>query len=106
VTIAFRDDDVSKLFADSASIGLAVPIVIDGHAGTGYVEENDQVVVTEAGRGEIVAGVTVVTIQTSAFPAGSLKPDKAITVDGNSYTIREKLKTGDAALTKILLGSV
>ncbi len=106
MTITFRDDDLSGIVADSARIGLAVPIVIDGHAGQGYVDENDQVVVSEMNRGEVVGGITTVTIQTSAFPAGSIKPNKPIVVDGVSYTIRERLKTGDAGETKILLGSV
>lgn len=106
MTIAFRDDEVGKITADAGRIGLAVPVVIDDVAGVGYVDENDQILVSEGGRGAVVGAVTTVTVQTSAFPAGSLKEGKSIVVDGSNYTIRQKLKEGDAALTKILIGSV
>jgi pyruvate kinase len=101
VTIAFRDTDVSALFKD-----FGVPITIDGNAGVGLVDENDTIIVSEGGRGAVVGAVTTVTVQTSAFPTGSLKEDKPIVVDGVNYTIRQRLKEGDAALTKILIGSV
>jgi len=106
MTITFRDSDVSAIFADAAKLGLAVSVTIDGHTGVGIVDENDTVVVSDGNRGGVVGGVTTITVQTSAFPSGSLKPDKAITVDGNSYTIRQRLKESDTALTKILIGSV
>jgi hypothetical protein len=99
MTIAFRDGDVAALFAD-----MGVPITIGGTPGLGLVDENDQVVVTNNGRGEVVGGVHTVTIQTSKFPA--VTNGMAIVVDGTNYTVRQKLKEGDAALTKILLGSV
>jgi hypothetical protein len=106
MTITFRDADVSALFADAARMGLAVSVTIDGNTGVGIVDENDQVIVSDGNRGGVVGGVTTVTVQTSAFPADSLVADKAIVVDGVSYTIRQRLKESDAALTKILIGSV
>jgi hypothetical protein len=99
VTIAFRDGDVAALFKD-----MGVPITINGTPGLGLVDENDQIVVTNAGRGEVVGGVHTVTIQTSKFPA--ITNGMPIVVDGVTYSVRQKLKEGDAALTKILLGSV
>ena len=106
MTITFRDADISSIFADAAKLGLAVSITIDGHTGVGIVDENDTVVVGSPDQGGVVSGVTTVTVQTSAFPAGSLKEDKAITVDGANYSIRQRLKESDAGLTKILIGSV
>jgi hypothetical protein len=99
MTIAFRDGDVAALFADTG-----VTININGTPGLGLVDENDQIVVTNAGRGEVVAGVHTVTVQTSKFPP--ITNGQSIVVDGVNYTVRQKLKEGDAALTKILLGSV
>lgn len=106
MTITFRDADISAIFADAAKLGLAASISIDGNAGVGIVDENDTVVVGSSDHGGVVTGVTTVTVQTSAFPAGSLKEDKTIVVDGVTYTIRQRLKESDAGLTKILIGSV
>lgn len=99
MTIAFRDGDVAALFAD-----MGVPITIAGTSGLGLVDENDQIVVSNNGRGEVVGGIHTVTVQTSKFPP--IANGQAIVVDGVTYTVRQKLKEGDAALTKILLGSV
>lgn len=98
MTIAFRDGDVDFLFKD-----MGVPITINGISGLGLVDENDQIVVSDAGRGEVVGGVHTVTVQTSKFPP--ITNGLPIVVDSVSYTVRQKLKEGDAALTKILLGS-
>jgi hypothetical protein len=99
MTIAFRDGDVAALFAD-----MGVPVTIGGTPGLGLVDENDQIVVSNAGRGEVVGGVHTVTVQTSQFPA--ITNGMPIIVDSVTYSVRQKLKEGDAALTKILLGSV
>lgn len=93
------------MFADAAKLGLAVAINIDGHVGVGIVDENDQILVTDGNRGGVVGAITTVTVQTSAFSAASLKEGKLIVVDGVTYTIRQRLKESDAALTKILIGS-
>lgn len=98
MTIAFRDGDVAALFAD-----MGVPVSINGTPGRGLVDENDQIVVTNNGRGEVVGGVHTVTVQTSQFPP--ITNGQAVIVDGVTYSVRQRLKEGDAALTKILLGS-
>jgi hypothetical protein len=103
MTISFRDADVAAIFADAKKMGLAVPVKINNVDGVGFVDENDQIIVSDGQRGEVVGGVHTVTVQTSAFPA--ISQDMPIDVDGVTYTIRQKLKEGDAALTKILLGS-
>lgn len=78
-------------------------IVIGGTPGVGILDENDEVIVQDAQRGGVVMPATTLTVQTSAFP--NLKIDTAVTANGKSYTIREPLKSGDAALTKLLLGT-
>jgi len=105
-TLAFDDSTISKITADSAKIGLALAVVIDGVVGVGYLDENAAVLVADGNRGGVIGPVTTITVQTSAFPTGSLKVDKTITVGGNSYTIRSALPEGDTAFTKLLLGSV
>ena len=97
--MAFRDQDIPFLLLDTG-----VPVVVGGVAGVGLLDENDQVLVSDRNGGEVLVPMTTLTVQSSAFP--SMRIDTAVTVNGTNYTIRERLKTGDAALTKILLGSV
>jgi hypothetical protein len=99
VTIVFRDADVAALLAD-----MGVPIMLDGTPGIGLVDENDQIVVTNNGRGEVISGVHTVTVQTSAFPP--ITNGMPIIVDGVTYSVQKRFKEGDTAFTKILLGSV
>ena len=97
--MAFRDQDIPFLLQDTG-----VPVVIGGVSGVGLLDENDQVLVSDRNGGEVLVPMTTLTVQSSAFP--NVRIDTAVTVNGTNYTIRERLKTGDAALTKILLGSV
>jgi hypothetical protein len=97
--MAFRDQDIPFLLQDTG-----VPVVVGGVSGVGLLDENDQVLVSDRNGGEVLVPMTTLTVQSSAFP--SMRIDTAVTVNGTNYTIRERLKTGDAALTKILLGSV
>ena len=97
--MAFRDQDIPFLLLDTG-----VPVVVGGVSGVGLLDENDQVLVSDRNGGEVLVPMTTLTVQSSAFP--SMRIDTAVTVNGTNYTIRERLKTGDAALTKILLGSV
>ena len=95
---AFRDQDIAALFRD-----FAVPVRIGSTTGLGFLDREDHVLVEDEVRGQVMAPVSVVTVQTSAFP--ELKEDVAINVNGNLYTVRERLRIGDGALTKILLGT-
>ena len=97
--MAFRDQDIPFLLQDTG-----VPVVIGGVSGVGLLDENDQVLVSDRNGGEVLVPMTTLTVQSSAFP--NMRIDTAVTVNGTNYTTRERLKTGDAALTKILLGSV
>ena len=97
--MVFRDQDIPFLLQDTG-----VPVVIGGVSGVGLLDENDQVLVSDRNGGEVLIPMTTLTVQSSAFP--NMRIDTAVTVNGTNYTIRERLKTGDAALTKILLGSV
>ena len=99
MTITFRDGDVATLFKD-----MGVPISINGTSGLGLVDENDQIIVSNNGRGEVVGGVHTVRVQTSAFPA--IQNGMQIIVDAVTYSVRQKLpEPGDSAITKIVLGN-
>jgi hypothetical protein len=106
MTLAFDDSTISKIMADAAKIGLNLAVVIDGVVGVGFLDENAAVLVADGNRGGVIGPVTTITVQTSAFPASSLKVDKAITFAGNPYTIRSALPEGDTGFTRLLLGSV
>jgi hypothetical protein len=100
VTIAFRDGDVAALFAD-----MGVPVTIGGTSGLALITPGDQIIVTSrGGQGEVVGGVTTLTIQTSKFPAIT-NGMAVVTPDGN-FTIRQQLAEPDAAQSKFWLGSV
>jgi hypothetical protein len=100
VSVVYRDADVGALM----SLDFGVPVTIGGTPGRGIVDENDQIVVTNNGRGEVLSGVHSVLVQTSAFP--TLANGTPIIVDGVTYSIRQAQKESDTAFTKILLGSV
>ena len=95
----FGDSDVPALFAD-----MGVPITVGGVAGLGLVDDADQILVQDVNRGQVVVLATTVTVQTSAFPTAKIGDVVAI-VGGASFTIRERLRVGDGALTKLLPGA-
>ena len=103
MTIVFRDGDIDGIFRDLAAKGGAVPISINAVAGVGIVDENDQVVIVNNGRGEVVGGVHTVTVQTSKYPG--IREGMQIIVDGIVASVRQKLREGDSGLTKILIGN-
>jgi hypothetical protein len=100
VSVVYRDADIGPIMA----LDFGVPVTIGGTPGRGIVDENDTVVVTNNGRGEVISGVHTVQVQTSAFP--TLANGTAIIVDGVTYSIARKLTESDTAFTKLVLGSV
>jgi hypothetical protein len=84
-----------------ADMGIAV--TVGGVAGIGLLDEEDQILVQDVNRGEVVATATTLTIQTSAFPSVAI--DAAVVIGTRNFTVRERLREGDGGLTKLLLGS-
>jgi hypothetical protein len=80
-----------------------VPVTIDGTAGIGLMDWNDQLLVGDQDHAQVIVGMPMLTIQTSAFP--NVKEDSAVIVDGKNYTVRERLRYADAGLTKLFLGT-
>lgn len=100
MSVVYRDGDIGPIMA----LDFGVPVTIGGTPGLGIVDENDTIVVTNNGRGEVMTGVHSVLVQTSAFP--SITNGIPIIVDGVTYSVRTKQVEGDTGFTKIALGSV
>jgi hypothetical protein len=98
MTTVWRDADIPTMLQATG----AVPITIDGTQGIGLMDWNDQLLVGDQTEAQVIVGMPMLTVQTSAFP--NVKVDSAVTVDGVNYTVRERLKYGDGGLTKLFLG--
>lgn len=107
--IYFRDSDIPLLINDLAAIsgGAVFDVQIGTVAGVGIVDSEDQVFAdsdTNPDRsGGIVMSITRITVQTSAFP--SLAIDDAVILDGQTYSVRNRARKGDGALTEVYLGT-
>jgi hypothetical protein len=99
VTTVWRDADIPTMIQATGG----VPVTIDGTQGIGLMDWNDQLLVADQDHAQVIVGMPMLTVQTSAFP--NAKVDSAVTVDGKNYTVRERLKYGDAGLTKLFLGT-
>lgn len=95
----FGDSDIPTLFRD-----FGRPVTIGGVAGVGIPDFNDELIETSDGpdRGKVVIKISAITIQTNQFPGCHI--GDAVLFDAIAYTVRERLREGDGALTKILLG--
>lgn len=94
---SFGDADIPALMAD-----MGIPVTVGGVAGVGLLDEGDEILVQDAVRGQVVVLATTVTVQTSAFP--SMKIGDAVVAGSKTFTIRERLRIRDGALTKLLPG--
>lgn len=99
MSTVWRDADIPELIQRTGG----VPVTIDGTTGIGLMDWNDQLLVGDQDHAQVIVGMPMLTIQTSAFP--NVKEDSAVTVDGKSYTVRERLRYGDSGLTKLFLGT-
>jgi hypothetical protein len=97
--IYFGDSDIPALFAD-----FGLPVTIGDVTGVGIADLKDEALETSDGpnRGIVVLPFSKVVVQTNQFP--DCKIGDAVLWQGNSYTVRERLREGDGALTAILLG--
>jgi hypothetical protein len=99
VTTVWRDADIPTMI----QVTGGVPVTIDGVQGIGLMDWNDQLLVGDQQNAQVIVGMPMLTVQTSAFP--NVKVDSAVTVDGTNYTVRERLRYGDSGLTKLFLGT-
>jgi hypothetical protein len=96
----YRDADLPAMLAD-----FGVPVVFDGITDQkGIVDYVDNVTLKENGIAGVVNKAITVMLQTSAFPslASNNAIQKPITVDGVTYTIRDRLQQTDGAMTHLL----
>jgi hypothetical protein len=93
---AFGDSDLPTLLAD-----MSIAITVGGVSGVGLLDEADEVLVQDADRGEVVVLMTTLTVRTSDFPNAAI--DQAVTIGASNFTVRERQRIGDGALTKLLL---
>lgn len=96
--IPFGDSDIPTMFAD-----MGEPLFVNNIAGIGLVDQEDQAFDSDSRKGIVVMAVTTVLVQTSAFPG--IKIDDPVIMDGVNYTIRERLRIHDGAITKLFLGA-
>jgi hypothetical protein len=96
----FRDQDIPLMMSTSE---FARPIRIGTVDGVCIPDLEEQAFQTgDQPNAEVVIPVSSVLVQTSAFPGAQI--DDPIVFDGMSYTVRERLRVKDGALTRILLG--
>jgi hypothetical protein len=98
VSTVWNDTDIPAMLTATG----AVPCTIGGVAGICLFDLNDAIEIQDANRGQVVIGKPMLTVQTSAFP--NLDIGQPVAVDGKTYTVRERLRVGDAGLTKLFLG--
>ena len=95
---AFGDSDLPTLFAD-----MAIAVTVGATSGKGFLDEADEILVQDAGRGEVVVLVTTLTVRTADFP--QLAIDQTVAIGSRNFTVRQRQRMGDGALTKLLLGN-
>jgi hypothetical protein len=96
------DADLPFLIGDT---GIA--ITVGGVDGIGIVTYADEVLVSdpatsESFRGQVVGLVTMITVQTAAFPLAKI--GDPVVIDGQNFTVRERLRESIGGVTKLLIG--
>lgn len=95
MTTFYRDADIPAILAD-----FGVAVVVGAANGKGIVDYVDAVTLKENGIGGVINKAITVMVQTSAFPTA--KVGDAVTVDGTTYTVRERLQLTDGATTHLI----
>jgi|SRR5579872_4438458 len=95
---AFGDSDIPALMAD-----MGIAITVGGVSGIGLLDEADEVLVQDATRGQIVVMMSTLTVRTTDFPNAAI--GQAVQAGATFFTVRERVRMGDGALTKLLLGN-
>ena len=80
---------------------IGTPVSFKGSNFFGLLDVNDDIVVQDSGRGEVIAASIALTVRTLDVPGVAI--DDPITVDGVDYLVRYPLRENDAALVKLLL---
>jgi hypothetical protein len=94
-------DDGSDIMAMLDELGVSVSL--GANETKGLIDYADELVL-ETDVTASVGKMMAVTIKTGSLPG--LAVGMALTVDGVNYKAREVLRTGDGALTRIMLGGL
>lgn len=95
--MSFGDADLAVMLGDAFS----VPVVIGVTTTRGIVGYHDLEVLDEDGGAAVIGRQRAVTLLTSECTP--LTPGSSLTVDGVSYTVREKLAQQDGQSTLVFL---
>lgn len=95
--MSFGDDDLAMMLSDA----FAVAVTFGATTTSGIVGFHDVQQFDEDGSVRVIGRERAVTLTTAE--AASLATGDAITVDGSSYTVREKLAQTDGATTLVFL---
>ena len=104
MTTFFNDQDISGMFAGVGGVAVMFDSVDDQQ---GLVEYVDSVTLKSMGISGVINKAITVMLQTSQFPSlgTSNGVGKPITVDGVTYTVRERIQTTDGAVSHLLCTS-
>ena len=91
----FGDSDLAYMLSGTG----AVTVVFGSYSGPGQQDLFDEVLLKGDQVG-LIGKVTSIVVQTSAFPG--IKVGSSITINGIAYTVRDRLREGDGATTKLL----
>lgn len=95
---AFGDSDIATLLAD-----MAIAVTVGTQSGRGLLDEADEILVQDADRGQVMVLMTTLTVRTTDFPAAAI--DQTVAIGSRNFTVRDRRRIGDGALTKLLLGN-
>lgn len=100
----FGESDIPFMLA-----GVGVPMTAGGVNGYGILDLNDEIVVDDTGRGQVIMTAITLVVQTSLFPHSAIATDATITAKDpmtgtvKSFVVIKPLGSGDGALSKLLL---
>jgi hypothetical protein len=92
--MAFGDSDIAVMFAD-----MGQDCTVGGTSTKCYLDETDEILLKEDQSGVMGAHI-VVTVPTADASNGT--PGASVVVGSTTYTVIQKLRIGDGALTKLL----
>lgn len=94
--VSFGDDDLPTMFAD-----MGIAVTIGTVNGIGLLDEEDEVLVQDADRGQVEVLMTTLTVRTTDFPNAAI--DQAVAIGSRNFTVRDRQRIRDGALTKLAL---
>lgn len=95
--LPYGDSDIPTMFAD-----MGETLFINGVQGIGLVDRPEQAFAQDGKRAPVIMAVTGALIQTSAFPGIAI--DDPVILDGVNYTIADRQRIHDGALTQLFFG--